>query len=63
VAHDGGLPSGKGFAAVYVAFLGRPNGPRAGWLLVAQPFDSVVARLREAAGWRPVDDAAAGAPA
>ena len=63
VAHDGALPTGKAFAAVYVAFLGRPNGPRAGWLLVAQPLDAVVARLREAAGWRPVDGAQAGAPA
>ena len=63
VAHEGGLPSGKGFAAVYVAFLGRPNGPRAGWLLAAQPLEGVVARLREAAGWRPVEGAAAGAPA
>ena len=28
-----GLPPGRAFAALYLAFLGRPNGPRAGWLL------------------------------
>jgi lysyl-tRNA synthetase class I len=63
VAHEGALPTGKAFAAVYVAFLGRPNGPRAGWLLVAQPLEVVVARLREAAGWRPAEGATGGAPA
>ena len=31
-----GLPAGRAFAALYLAFLGRPNGPRAGWLL-AEP--------------------------
>jgi lysyl-tRNA synthetase class 1 len=45
-----GVASGRAFAAIYRAFLGRPNGPRAGWLLASldQPF--VVHRLQEAAG-------------
>jgi lysyl-tRNA synthetase class 1 len=44
-----GLPAGKAFAALYLAFLGRPNGPRAGWLLASLEPAFVVARLREAA--------------
>jgi lysyl-tRNA synthetase class I len=63
VAQDAGVASGKAFAAVYVAFLGRPNGPRAGWLLAAQPLDMVLARLREAAGWGAGERPPAGAPA
>ncbi len=52
VATEAALPAGRAFGAVYLAFLGRTNGPRAGWLLASleQPF--VVDRLREAAGWR-----------
>jgi lysyl-tRNA synthetase class 1 len=38
------------FAAIYLAFLGRPNGPRAGWLLASQDREFVIRRLREAAG-------------
>jgi hypothetical protein len=30
-----GLPPGRAFAALYLAFLGRTNGPRAGWLLAS----------------------------
>ena len=48
-ATEGGLKAGKAFRAVYVAFLGRPNGPRAGWLLAKLEPDFVVERLREAA--------------
>jgi lysyl-tRNA synthetase class 1 len=44
-----GLPAGKAFDAIYRAFLGRPNGPRAGWLLASLDPAFVVARLREAA--------------
>jgi len=44
-----GLPAGRAFAALYTAFLGRPNGPRAGWLLASLEPSFVVARLREAA--------------
>jgi lysyl-tRNA synthetase class 1 len=45
-----GLPAGQAFAAIYVAFLGRSSGPRAGWLLAALERDFVIGRLREAAG-------------
>jgi lysyl-tRNA synthetase, class I len=48
-ATDGGLKAGRAFRAIYLAFLGRPNGPRAGWLLAKLEPDFVVVRLREAA--------------
>ena len=54
-AKERGLPAGEAFRAVYLAFLGRPNGPRAGWLLASLDAAMVAARLREAA--------ATGAPA
>ncbi len=38
------------FAAIYRAFLGRPNGPRAGWLLASLAPTLVLDRLRQAAG-------------
>jgi lysyl-tRNA synthetase, class I len=44
-----GLPAGRAFAALYLAFLGRPNGPRAGWLLAALEPAFVLRRLGEAA--------------
>jgi hypothetical protein len=34
---------------VYAAFLGRENGPRAGWLLASLDAGTVNARLRAAA--------------
>jgi len=43
------LPAGRAFKALYDAFLGRPNGPRAGWLLASLDRSFVVERLREAA--------------
>jgi len=43
------LPAAKAFEALYRAFLGRPNGPRAGWLLAGLDPAFVVGRLREAA--------------
>ena len=43
------LPNTQAFEALYLAFLGRPNGPRAGWLLASLAPDSVRTRLREAA--------------
>jgi lysyl-tRNA synthetase, class I len=58
VAAEAGLPNGKAFAALYAAFLGRPNGPRAGWLLASLDRAFVIDRLREA-GSR--DGATAGA--
>ena len=48
-ATEGGLKPGKAFRALYLAFLGRANGPRAGWLLAKLEPEFVVARLREAA--------------
>ena len=44
-----GLPPGRAFAALYLAFLGRPNGPRAGWLLAGLDQGFVARRLRETA--------------
>jgi lysyl-tRNA synthetase, class I len=55
VAGEAGLPNGQAFAALYAAFLGRTNGPRAGWLLASLDPDFVTQRLRDAA--------AAGVPA
>ncbi len=45
-----GVSSGDAFAAIYLAFLGRLNGPRAGWLLASLDRGFVVQRLRDAAG-------------
>jgi lysyl-tRNA synthetase class 1 len=45
-----GVKPGRGFRALYLAFLGRPNGPRAGWLLASLEPRFVLGRLREAAG-------------
>jgi lysyl-tRNA synthetase class 1 len=44
-----GVSSRDAFAAVYAAFLGRENGPRAGWLLASLDPETVNARLRAAA--------------
>ena len=49
VASETELASGKGFGAIYAAFLGRSNGPRAGWLLASLEPAFVVGRLRAAA--------------
>ena len=48
VARDHGLDAKAAFNALYLAFLGRPNGPRAGWLLASLERDFVIRRLREA---------------
>ena len=45
-----GVEAKAAFAALYLAFLGRPNGPRSGWLLASLEPDFVISRLREAAG-------------
>ncbi len=45
-----GLPPGNAFGALYLSFLGRPNGPRAGWLLASLAPEFVIDRLREAGG-------------
>jgi lysyl-tRNA synthetase class 1 len=49
-ALDGELPAGRAFGALYVAFLGRTNGPRAGWLLASLDHRFVLGRLHGAAG-------------
>ncbi len=49
-----GVSSGDAFAAIYLAFLGRLNGPRAGWLLASLDRAFVVQRLRDAAGDPPM---------
>ncbi len=54
------LPAGRAFAALYLAFLGRPNGPRAGWLLAGLPAPFVAGRLREAAAGGTMDVAGGG---
>jgi lysyl-tRNA synthetase class 1 len=48
VAAEHGLDAKAAFNALYLAFLGRPNGPRAGWLLASLERDFVVRRLTEA---------------
>jgi len=53
VAGEQGLPNGSAFAALYAAFLGRANGPRAGWLLASLDRGFVLDRLRAAAGQVP----------
>jgi lysyl-tRNA synthetase class 1 len=42
------FPAPRAFTAIYAAFLGRPNGPRAGWLLAALEPAFVYRRLWEA---------------
>jgi lysyl-tRNA synthetase class 1 len=49
-AGSAGLPAGRAFGAIYLAFLGRANGPRAGWLLASLEPEFVVERLTAAAG-------------
>ena len=45
-----GIGAGDAFRAIYLAFLGRPNGPRAGWLIASLDPSFVQRRLAEAAG-------------
>jgi len=49
VAKELGLDSKKFFQAVYLAFLGDRQGPKAGWFLASLERDFVVTRLKEAA--------------
>ena len=48
-AKDVGLSASNAFKALYLVVLGRPNGPRAGWLLASLERDFVLSRLSEAA--------------
>ena len=56
-----GLGAGRAFQALYLAFLGRPNGPRAGWLLASLDADFVLERMRQAGS--AIDPAPAGTAA
>ena len=56
-ATQAGLDAKTAFAAIYLAFLGRTNGPRAGWLLASLDVGFVLERLREASA-APVGGAA-----
>ena len=49
IAKADDLPARDAFEAIYRAFLGRPNGPRAGWLLASLDPAFVVGRARDAA--------------
>jgi lysyl-tRNA synthetase class 1 len=51
VAAEGELPGRRAFEAIYRVFLGRTNGPRAGWLLASLDPVFVRERAREASGW------------
>ncbi len=53
-ARAAGVKPARAFEAIYRAFLGRPNGPRAGWILASLEPAFVIDRLREAAGAEPV---------
>lgn len=57
-----GLPPRRAFAAIYVSFLGRPNGPRAGWVLAGLDAPFVARRLREAGSAGATMSPAGGAP-
>jgi lysyl-tRNA synthetase class 1 len=48
----------RSFAAIYLAFLGRDSGPRAGWLLASLDKDYIVRRLLQAADATPVTNGA-----
>jgi len=54
-ASAGGLPPGDAFKALYLAFLGRTSGPRAGWLLASLDRPFVEGRLRAAASEATLD--------
>jgi lysyl-tRNA synthetase class 1 len=51
LARSAGLPARAAFEAIYRAFLGRPNGPRAGWLLATLEPDFVRERAWQASLW------------
>lgn len=57
-AAEAGLPAGRAFDAIYRVFLGRTNGPRAGWLLASLDPTFVLHRLQEATSAAPGGGAA-----
>jgi lysyl-tRNA synthetase class 1 len=50
VATEEGVPGRRAFEAIYRAFLDRPNGPRAGWLLASLDRAFVTGRAAEVGG-------------
>jgi lysyl-tRNA synthetase, class I len=52
-AAEHGVSSGDAFSAVYAAFLGRSNGPRAGWLLASLELRFIIERMRAAGADHP----------
>lgn len=48
VAQAAELPAGRAFNGLYLAFLGRGSGPRAGWLLASLDRPFVLSRLADA---------------
>jgi lysyl-tRNA synthetase class 1 len=48
IARQAEIAAGLAFGALYRAFLDRPNGPRAGWLLASLDLAFVIHRLKEA---------------
>jgi lysyl-tRNA synthetase, class I len=51
IARAEDVPPARAFEAVYLAFLGRSNGPRAGWLLASLQPEFVRERAWQASGW------------
>jgi lysyl-tRNA synthetase, class I len=51
IARAEDVPPRRAFEAIYLAFLGRPNGPRAGWLLASLEPPFVRERAWAASGW------------
>lgn len=49
VAPESGVKPSEAFQAIYVALLGKPKGPRAGWFVTVVGAESCAARFREAA--------------
>lgn len=43
-----GIDTKRAFAAIYLAFIGKTHGPKAGWFLCQYPKETVVNRLKEA---------------
>ena len=50
-AKQEGVAPRRAFEAIYLAFLGRPNGPRAGWLVASLDPEFVYRRAWHASGW------------
>jgi len=55
VSRERDLLPREAFVSIYTAFLGRQNGPRAGWLLASLEGEFVRRRLAEASGLGPAE--------